>query len=330
MNTINVPLNMAGRYQLEIGKLDADGNEVPGSRRVAVPWFDNLITNGGLDQLGNVSYTTDLIGYCRIGTGNTTPANTDTGLVAQVGATNTAGIGALGIGLSVDGTYIYRSVSKRFLPGTVSGVNLAEVAMASATTGQVFSRSLIKDTGGTPTTITLAADEYLDVIYELRLYLPANDQTVAATIDGAANTVTIRYATKVQQLNNWAARLGFPFDYRGEGDAEGYSTYSRNDGIENMPSAATGWELGVGADEATVTIGTYTTGTYTKSFTLVIGPTQSNFATGIGAVLLGVIDGTDYRAPGSLGPWAFGFSPKLNKTSTRKATVTVSFTWGRL
>lgn len=328
MNTINVPLNMAGRYQLEIGKLDADGNEVPGSRRVAVPWFDNLITDGGLDQLGNVDYTTDLIGYCRIGTGNTTPANTDTGLVAQVGATNTAGIGALGSGLSVDGTYIYRSVSKRFLPGTVSGVNLAEVAMASAATGQVFSRSLIKDAGGNPTTITLASDEYLDVIYELRLYLPANDQTVAATIDGAANTVTIRYATKVQQLNNWAARLGFPFDYRGLGDAVNNPTFSRNDGIENMPDAATGW--GLPPNEADVTIGTYSTGSYTKSFTLVIGPEQSNFATGIGAVLLGVIDGTDSRGQGSLGPWAFGFSPKLNKTSTRKATVTVSFTWGRL
>ena len=326
MTTINVPLDMAGRYQLEIGKLDADGNEVPGSRRVAVPWFDNLITDGGLDQLGNVAYTTDLIDYCRIGTGNTTPANTDTGLVAQVGATNTAGIGALGSGLSVDGTYIYRSVSKRFLPGAVSGVNLAELAMASATTGQVFSRSLIKDTGGTPTTITLAADEYLDVIYELRLYLPANDQTASATIDGAANTVTIRYATKVQQLNNWAAALGYPFDHRGTGGTAPYTLY---DGVESLPESASGWyATSAHADGATVTIGSYTTGTHSKSLTLAFGPTVANFPTGIGCVLLGTSDGSN--KPASLGPWAFGFSPKLNKTSTRKATVTVSFTWGRL
>lgn len=83
MNAVNAKVGLAGRYQLVVGKLDADGNDVPGSRHVAVPWFGNLITNGGLDQLGSEAPYTDMLAYCRIGTGNTAPSNTDTGLVSQ-------------------------------------------------------------------------------------------------------------------------------------------------------------------------------------------------------------------------------------------------------
>lgn len=324
MNAVNAKVGLAGRYQLVVGKLDADGNEVPGSRHVVVPWFDNLITDGGLDQLGSGSFNVDQIGYCRIGTGNTAPANTDTGLVAQVGSTNSAGIGGYS-GLSVDGTYIYRRVSKRFNPGTVSGVNLAEVAMAPAATGQVFSRSLIKDTGGSPTTITLASDEYLDVVYELRIYLPDNDQTVSTTIDGAANTVTIRRSTQGQQVANWAAVVGYPFSYKNIQN-DFYSRYCL-DGVENIPDASSGWDYNESLRGALTDI-PYVNGTHQKSYTVVFGPPLDNYGTGLGALLIGTAN-TNNNANCSFGPWAFGFSPKLNKTNTRKATITVGVTWGR-
>ena len=327
MNTINVPLNMAGRYQLEIGKLDADGNEVPGSRRVAVPWFDNLITSAGLDYLGSTDH--DNLAMCRIGTGNTAPTNADTSLVAQVGTgTTTVGIGSAN-GYDGAGNYLYRRVSRRFNPGTVNGVNLAEVGMAASDAVNLFSRSLIKDTGGTPTTITLAADEYLDVLYELRLYLPANDATTTASIDGVSTTVTIRYSTNANALDSWSVLLG----NRMAPDISNPSLTSYGRGVDTFPAASVEFgSQGSYTNNGEVTIESYTPGSYTTTVTTVIGPAVANFTGGIQCMLMagGVGDNANLSFKSPYGWWAYNFSTKLNKTSTRKATVTVSVTWGRL
>lgn len=144
-------LGFAGKYQLEVAKVDAIGLEIPGSRRVALPWFDNLITNAGLDLLGSTSG--DNLTYCRLGAGNTVPSNADTSLAAQVGSSSTAGPGRAA-GVSVGGDYVFRRRSVRFDAGSVSGVNLAEVGMGATISGPIFSRALLKDSGGAPTTIT--------------------------------------------------------------------------------------------------------------------------------------------------------------------------------
>lgn len=317
-----------GLYQFEKFRVDADGNELPGTREIISPWQGNLITDAGLNSLGSQASNYDNLLFCRIGTGNTAPANGDTALVAQVGATSTDGTGG-GYDYNSTGKYVWRRVAKRFAAGSVSGVNLAEVGMGNSSSSALFSRSLIKDTGGSPTTLTLAADEVLDVLYELRCYLPANDTEVPATIDGSANTVTIRYSEKLIQLQNWAARIGFPFKIASSGSESGYSEYVMCSAVETFPSAATGWMSdGTGA-RATVTGGTYTADTFSISFTLSWGLTSSNFATGIGAVLVGTADGATGRERCAYGPWAYGFSTKLNKTSARTATVTIGLTWGR-
>lgn len=323
MSTINVGL--AGLYQLEVGKLDADGNEIPESRRVVVPWFENLITNAGLDYLGSTSQ--DNLWTCRIGTGNAAPANTDTTLVAQVGSTTTVGRGETR-GYDSNGKYLYRRVSRRFNPGTVSGYNLAEVGM-SASGANLFSRSLIKDNNGNPTTIALASDEYLDVLYELRLYLPAQDQTVATTIDGVATTVTIRYSTHADALDSWAALLGTRIVP--DLSLKEYTAYGR--GVDVMPSAATVFmNSGSYNDNGTVTVAAYVPGSYTTTVTTVLTPGIANFTSGVGCLLMAGYsgNGNDIRFKSAYGWWAYGFSPALNKTNTRKATITVGVTWGRV
>lgn len=326
MNAVNVKVGMAGRYQLVVGKLDADGNEVPGSRHVAVPWFDNLITNAGLDYLGSTNH--DNLAMCRIGTGNTAPANTDVSLVAQVGTgTTTVGLGEAN-GYDGVGNYLYRRVSRRFNPGTVNGVNLAEVGMAASDAVNLFSRSLIKDTGGSPTTITLAADEYLDVIYELRMYLPANDATTTATIDGVSTTVTIRYSTNANAFDAWSALLGTRMTP--DLSAQQNTAYGR--AVDTFPSSGLEFlSQGSNSNNGTVTVATYSSGTYTTSVTTVFGPTIGNLTGGIQCVLMAGGNGgkADLRWQSPYGWWAYNFSTKLNKTNTRKATVTVGVTWGR-
>lgn len=320
MNTLNVGLE--GRYKFIKHKADAEGNVIPGTAKTALEWFDNLITNAGLDLLGSTAG--DNLTYCRIGTGNTDPTFADTSLVAQVGSTNTAGNGGAN-GLSVDSTYLYRRVSRRFAAGTVAGVNLAEVGMAMTASGSnIFSRALLRDTGGTPTTITLAADEVLDVVYELRMYLPAQDLPVAATIDGVASTVTIRYNTTAAVINLWAASLGREFNTTNAGSTRLYGVP-----LETLLAANVSWNAV--PNERYIATLAYVPGSYTKQAKVDLPLVAGNFATGVGSVIVGAGDNTHSSDQSSRawGTWAWGFSPKLNKTASRTATITVGVTWGR-
>lgn len=328
---MNINFGLAGLYQLEKLKVDADGNDLPGTRQVLLPWFANLITDIGMNLLGSAGSAQDNLAYCRIGVGNANPAYTDTALVSQTGYTNTVGLGGAS-GLSVDGTYIYRRVSKRFAAGTISGVNLAEVGMSYAGTGNnLFSRSLLKDISGNPTTITLLPDEVLDVIYELRQYLPPQDIVVDTTIDGAPATVTIRRATQTQQVSNWAARVGFSIHPNSSGDEEGYTAYSEYDGLENAIAAATGWNHTSMAYKAQKVINAYVANSYQRTVTLTFPLTVGNYATGIGFVTIGTSSesASGGRAKCAFGPWGLIFNPKLNKTAARIATVTFGVSWAR-
>ena len=62
---------------------------------------------------------------------------------------------------------------------------------ASGTT--LFSRALILDNGGSPTTITILSNEYLDIVYEYRVYPPEGaDYTGTVVIDSITYDVTGR------------------------------------------------------------------------------------------------------------------------------------------
>jgi len=314
-----------GLYQFEKFRVDADGNELPGTRTVISPWQGNLITDAGLNYLGSTSQ--DNLAMCRIGTGNTAPANSDTALGAQVGTTTTAGTGSAS-GYDTTNRFLWRRVARRFAAGTISGVNLAEVGMAASNAVSLFSRSLIKDTGGSPTTITLASDEVLDVLYELRMYLPAQDASVAATIDGAANTVTIRVSENASNLGSWAGLIGT----RMAPDLSNLTNGNYGAPLENAVAAST--DFGSPGDSSTgvsPTTAAYVAGSFTTNFQVVLGLTSGNFATGVGALIVagGAGGAGDLRWKSAYGWWQYIFSTKLNKTSVRTATINVGVTWGR-
>lgn len=316
-------IGLAGYYQFVKHRVDADGNVIEGTSEIVLPWFGNLITNYGLDQLG--ANWNDQLAYCRLGTGNTAPAFTDTNLVAQVGSTTTVGLGQTQ-GTAVDSSYLYRRTSRRFAAGSVSGVNLAEVGMSFAASGaNLFSRALLKDTGGTPTTITLASDEVLDVIYELREYITNADVVVNATIDGVSTTVTMRpHAWPTGTA--WTGKAG--------NIGKGILPYYMRDStttlgtIETQPTAATQLNNAGSGNANPVPWDAYVNGTYSRGATLNLTLTVGNYATGVGAIQV-TNDGswwTDNMPPSA---WSWGFNPKLNKTSSRTAQVKFGFTWGR-
>lgn len=315
MNTQTIN-GYCGFYQFEGVRLDPDGNEVSGSREVILPWFPNLITDTGLDLLGA---DVDNLVYCRLGTGNTTPAFTDTQLGAQVGYTSTSGAAEV-TGVSVDGTYLYRRITRRFAAGSVSGVNLAEVGMSYTTSGAtLFSRALLSDPGGSPTTITLDPVEVLDVVYELRLYFPAQDQTTTAVIDGVTTTITFRYMEDSSWHAEGAKQIGRNM-VQNITTNRGVAAYSAL-----LPTSQ--GNLTYDGSPVPVTTTYQGTGSFTTNVKFSFGLAQGNVSGGIGAVVY-----ERYYPPnGMSGPlcWQIGFSPSLNKDSSRTAEVTYSITWGR-
>lgn len=177
MNAIKFPrAELSGRYKLEVrrhGKLIHDTG-----------WFDNLITNTGLNSMG---LAREISRYAMVGTSNTAPAVTDTVLGAQIAVkdTSSAPSKTTSAGVEIAGTrYGWRRVSCPFAQGAVVG-NVAEVGIGWTTT-EVFSRSLV-----TPAISIIAIDQ-LTVVYELRMYLPTSNATGSVNIGGTTYNYTVR------------------------------------------------------------------------------------------------------------------------------------------
>lgn len=186
MNSIAIEGGLAGWYKIEAGKRDASGKEI--SRRVVADWFPNLITNQGLDRMGN---NNDYLTWCQVGSGDNAPANGDTSLETFVAATSDT---QSDLQATSGGTpyYVARTIVKRFGEGVAAG-NLSEVGMAwGSGAGVLFSRALILDGLGSPTTITILSDEFLDVTYQLRIYPPEADVTGTISISGIDYDYTLR------------------------------------------------------------------------------------------------------------------------------------------
>lgn len=315
-NVLTAHSGYAGWFKIEAHRVDANGDEIPGTRRVAADWFPNLITNAGLDLLGTTGGTY-VYNFCRVGSGNTAPQPTDTALVAPVASSSTGQASSDGVNRT--GTfYAWRRRTVRFAAGAAAGT-LAEVGVAPAGTGSLFSRALILDGGGNPTTITILSDEVLDVTYELRLYPTLTDATGTVTI------ASVNYS--------WIARALIPASY----DA----AWSRNVGYEVGPRTSSGSSLSpnvaaaLPAQNSTIsspvlagalTALTYVAGSYARSFRFDCGLNDANVAGGIGCFFASG-DPTDVQR--MFGAWAWGLTPSLPKNSQTVATFTVRMTWGR-
>ena len=151
-------------------------------KRGVLAEFDNLITNNGMNRLGE---TGDVFNFCFVGTGNTPPAFTDTALANKI-ATNSASISGNPTATTV---FPYTSTSTFNYPfalGEVVG-NISEVGTGwriSESNYGLASRALILDQNGLPTTITVLADEILQVQYKFEQIINADDVTGTVVFTG--------------------------------------------------------------------------------------------------------------------------------------------------
>ena len=279
-------------------------------------WFKNLITTQGLNYMGtNSTWLT----ACQVGTSNTAPANSDTALGARVAGTTTL---ASATSSTVSGSspyYIKILKTFGFAEGVAEGV-LAEVGVGTSTTGStLFSRTLIVDGVGDPTTITVLADETLNVEYEFRLYAPLVDVTGTITLD------SVSYATTVRALNVNT----FGTSITGWGVAPTGTIASAVFG-----SGLTGFYVydgAIAAITATLPTGTahnatsltaaptYVADSFEEIREAVFGLDNGNFAGGIGAASFKF----------GWGMYQIGFIDKIPKTSSQILKLEFKHTWAR-
>ena len=174
-------LGVQGRYRMVAHKLD-------GSSRVVADWFPNLILNNGLDAIGNNS---SMFSQCFVGAGTSAPSVSQTSLDQPIGSAGNYQTGDAGS--NVAGGFCWERRTFRFFAGQATG-NLSEVGVGSAAS-DLFSRALILNGAGQPTTVTVLPDEILDVTYEVRLFWPTTDTSGSVAIAGVGSVpFTIRAA----------------------------------------------------------------------------------------------------------------------------------------
>lgn len=182
-------------------------NAATGIKTKDTGWFKNLITDQGLDA---IAQQTDVMTHFHVGTSNTAPTISDTWLNAFVATTTTSRSDINGCTGSSP-YYGYRRKTQRFDEGDATG-NIQECAVGwSASTGTAFSHALIQDPGGSPKSITVLSNEYLDFTYELRYYPPTSDATGTCVIDGNSYNYQTR-ALNVTSTTFWSQYIGKKFE----------------------------------------------------------------------------------------------------------------------
>lgn len=301
MIEIEQKLSLQGRYKIVATKLD-------GTQRVLADWFENLITTGGLNRLG----TGAVASFCQVGTGSTAPTNGDTSLTSFLVGTSTIMSTTYG-NMTSSPYYSFLVRTFRFGIGVAAG-NLTEVGVGWASSGSLFSRSLIKDINGDPAPITIVSDEILEVQYELRIYPPEVDTTGTFNILGVDYDYTVRAASVTSNSWSYWGIVAWIDSVNGAYHNSSFGGNFYDGAIGAITTAPSGT-----AYNNTMSSSAYGNNNLYRDFSLAAGIDYANFGSGVGAALFNMNCGT----------YQIGFLPKLPKNNTKTLTVTVRTTWAR-
>lgn len=315
---LNVGVRMSGHYQLVVT------SEARGSRVVAE--FDNLILNSGLDHLpvGNCA------DWCRVGTGTTTPAVGQTNLTSQVGSTSDRSTIAEIVtyvpavtGPPATDPYCQMIRNYRFATGQATGT-LAEIGVGWASSGStLFSRALILDSLGSPTTITILSDETLDVKYIFRLYPPLVDVTGTTSIGGDAYNYLIR-ASEIDDTNFWNPSSFLGFALMGITTQLNFVYFPIGSVLGTLTTSPSGGSSSFGNIAPTPGPSAYVGGSYSRTWGVTADLTRGNQTGGL-SIFTYLISGSSTFG----GKFQVQFTPAIPKDNSKTLKLVFGLTWGR-
>jgi hypothetical protein len=302
-NVIKIHTALRGMYKLEAVRPD-------GSKRLLADWFPNLITDNGLEIIGN---TGGFLQSCCVGSGNTAPTNADTALQSFVASSN-SNTSFTRTAQSSPPYFGTSTATYRFNIGVATG-NLSEVGMGPNTGGvNLFSRALILDSLGSPTTITVLSSEALDVTYQIQEYVPTADVTGTVVIAGVSYGYTLR-AMAATSAASWS-----PYIVGGQG---GTTNLTVGQGTIGAVTASSPTYTGTGNPDS-ATLQTYGAGNHYRDTVFGFGLTVGNVSGGINC--FHYFCGTSYN---DLGAFQCQLSASIPKDGTTVMSLTVRHTWGR-
>lgn len=306
--SLHIQCEAFGRFKIEAFKTDRFGAEVPGTRREVSPWNKNLILDAGLNRM---AASGDYLRYCQVGTGSSTPTAGQVALDSIL-----AGVeGADGAGTVAPSApyYVSRIRSFTFPTGAAAG-NISEVGVGWAASGTaLFSRSLIKDSGGNPTTVTILPDESLNVIYEFRYYGPPVDVTgsIVATgnIGGTYDYILRAASFSSFGVNSWL----LPQAQTANSGAGNNTAYSGDIGPQTGIPSGTTSNIGNAASEP------YVSGSFYLDRVQQVSAALGNFGGGLRSMRLHI----------GIGVYQIQFDPPIPKTNVDVVSLTLRLSWGR-
>ena len=319
MNSINIGMRSRGEgwYRLETVRQDGSVSQDTG-------WFHNLITDQGCDQRFNPPvYNTEygvryLNTHCAVGDGSAAPSATDSQLASRVAnfpsspASNVQG----GTTTFVDGSQPYwKTVWTYTFPVGAAAGNLTEVGVGGMLNGdtevRLFSRALIVDGVGDPTTISPASDESLRVTYELREYIDTGDAAYSFDMEGVTYSGTLRRCDIDSPPGNLDQAIS-------RGPFENIALYVYNGSIGTAYNNPTGTQGG-GVNDSSISQQAYAAPNKYRDFTCHFGLSNGNLSGGITAI----------KISSPVGSWQMSVSPAIPKDGTKQMDLNFRIAWDR-
>ena len=310
MNELKI--KMSGKYAASL--IDS----VTGEVKFSGEWFDNIITNPGLERMGNGTF----LSRCHIGSGTATPTVDDTGLqnpLAEVAwQTPTFGPGPANGFFEANGAaetapyYGWRRRTFRFGAGVGTGT-ISEVGIFWAPgNSAAYSRALITQ-GGLPTPIVKLATDILDITYELRNYAPVNDISFSTVIAGNTHMCIAR-AANVTSSAAWNPMQSFDGAVGLEGS---YSATAYSGDIRTVTQVPEGSAQAVTGNSNFA----YVTNSKQRRIQLDWGVDEANFPGGIRSIVSNT----------TIGSFQCQFDPPIDKVGppTRSLRLIPFVSWGR-
>lgn len=272
-------------------------------------WFPNLILDTGLDRL---AYTNNGLYYwCKVGSGSSTPEETDLDLDATLGSTSTIQSYSYGNSAAPD-YYKYATMVFRFAAGVGTG-NISELGVGwGMASGELFSRALVLDALGNPTSITKIVDEVLDVTYQFRLYPDLTDFTGGFTLTGGKGG-SYTYTGRAANVNTtFVNYFGYPYPLLGTTTLYMTAYNGTLGALTYMPSGTTG-------SPVNNTITAYVPGSYAVYGSSTFSLDRGNLSGGISCITIGTTQCN----------WQMQFNTPILKTASDTLTLNAKITWGR-
>ena len=286
---MNLGFNMKGSYTLRLLRK---------GRVVAERSFDNIITNGGLDEIITGG---SALSRCYVGTGTSAPAVGNTTLATPLASTSTS----VGATTANAGAAPYKNTYTKmfeFPLGAVVG-NVTEIGVGWGS--GLFSRALVLDGGGSPTALTVTASDILQVTYKIEQTPGVTSTTGSFLLNGSSLGYTARIIRVAQNafsnvVTNGGLNANFSVSMYETGTLAAITDYDPTGAVAG----------------ASATTAAYTAGTYERSATISVALANGNFAGGIGSMTVHVGGGWTYHIV---------FASPIMKTASQTLSLGVKY-----